>query len=204
MALEAPDIEEIEMGNANIVYRQKFGFYHRLYETLWQLQHCSRGLDPSGQSISKRIESYKIALYLMDKYFWTGVGTGDVIDTYHKAFAELKPEITYEGRVKGANQFISFFIKLGIFGLLTILFALVFPIFYERKHTHLLFNLFLLLIFLSLLTEDTFNYQVGANFFAFFYSLWVYGFDRNDTQKIKPPEYLGKIIDNHLFKNHIR
>ena len=67
--------------------------------------------------------------------------------------------------------------------------------FYEKKQRYILLILFLTIVFFSMFVEDTLNYQIGVNFFGFFYCLWVYALNQQNKEKIILPEILKKFFN---------
>jgi hypothetical protein len=63
--------------------------------------------------------------------------------------------------------------------LICFLFTLVYP-FLENKNSHtILYQIFFIIIFFSLFTEDTLETQVGITLYAFFNSFLLFIFDDN-------------------------
>jgi hypothetical protein len=51
------------------------------------------------------------------------------------------------------------------------MFALIYPVFYEKKHKSMLFVIFFIIALLSMLNEDTLETHAGISFFSYFYAL---------------------------------
>ena len=67
----------------------------------------------------------------------------------------------------------------GVILLICFLFTLVYP-FLENKNSHtILYQIFFIIIFFSLFTEDTLETQVGITLYAFFNSFLLFIFDNN-------------------------
>jgi len=73
-----------------------------------------------------------------------------------------------------------------------ICFALIAPIFLEHKGRSFLLLVFMLIVLLSFMNEDTLNNHDAISFFAFFYPLYLYSsYEKWDDLKIlddKPPQ----------------
>ena len=61
LKLTNEDVESIEKGIANYIYTSKIGLYPRFYQVIWEIDNYIRGNNPSGHSVSQRIEYYKSA-----------------------------------------------------------------------------------------------------------------------------------------------
>jgi len=69
-------------------------------------------------------------------------------------------------------------IAFGLIGFVWFIVALLFPAYHTKSHRVLLFNLFMMLVFLSMLVLDTLESYDSIVFFAFFYSLFAFGRER--------------------------
>lgn len=180
------DIQMIEKGYTNCLYKNKFALYPRIYELLWGLEKYKKTGDPSGQSLGQRIEYIKTAFHIIERHFWFGTGTGDVNKEFYYQYTADKSPLKYEWRHRTHNQFITFFVSFGVFGFLLILFTIFTPPILEKKYTNFLFTIFFLIGILSMLNEDTLETHVGASFFAFFYSYFLFSSpETNETTGTK-------------------
>ena len=66
---------------------------------------------------------------------------------------------------------LSYLIDFGLIGATYICFALVAPVFIENKRKSALLIIFLLIVFISFINEDSLNNHDAISFFAFFYPL---------------------------------
>lgn len=178
--LSTTDIIAIENGNSNYIFNQKFTIYPRLYQFIWELDVYKKEGYASGHSVIQRIEYLKNALMIIKRNFWTGVGTGDVQDEFTSQYRVSESKISPRWQLRAHNQYVTFLLTFGIVGFLWILFAFFYPVYYERKSIDFLAVLFLLIVFLSMLNEDTLETHTGISFFVFFYSLFVFGYTKKD------------------------
>lgn len=177
-ALSPEEIKLIENGIASAYYTNR-GFPHpRIYQIVWELDSYSKGLNPSGLSVAQRIEYWKNGILIIKSNPIKGVGTGDVqkaFDEYYELYTSpLKPEY----RLRAHNQFLTFAIAIGIPAMLLLLFALFYPAFSEKRWKLFLPQLIMLTAFISMLNEDTLETQAGVSFFAFFYTLFIFGMEK--------------------------
>ena len=167
------DIKNIENGIANYHYTQSFNPKIRIYKILWEFQNYRMNGDIHGHSIIQRFELWSAAISIIQKNWALGTGTGDIPDVFKQELTERNSPLK-DTRMRSHNQFLSFFIAFGIFGFLWFLFALFYPILALNKGKEYFFILFLIIITLSMLTEDTLEPQDGLTFFAYFYALFLF------------------------------
>jgi len=181
MNLSPVDIQMIEKGYTNHLYKNKFSLYPRIYELLWELEKYKETGNPSGQSLGQRLEYLKTGLHIIKRHFWLGTGTGDVNLEFCRQYDIDHSLLGKEWRHRTHNQLITFFITFGVFGFLWILFALFVPPLLEKKYSYFLFSIFFLIGLLSMLNEDTLETHVGVSFFAFFYSFFLFSIPENNV-----------------------
>lgn len=187
-ALTEGDIKAIESGIANHIYVTQKGLKPRIYTTIWEIDRYRHGLTPNGHSITQRIEYLKGAFYIIRHNFWTGVGTGDLQVAFDQYYTDTNSALYKSNQRRAHNQYITFFVAFGIFGFLWAMFALFYPIFYERKFNDYLFMVFFITAFLSMLNEDTLETHAGASFFMYFYALFLLGTNSYNLIIRKPDE----------------
>ena len=180
--LEAQDIELIEQGYANCIYKNKNRFSVRIYELIWEIDVYRKGGNPSGHSVTQRIEYIKTgAMIVLDHPFF-GVGTGDVPDAFQLKYQETKTKLDPEWRLRAHNQWLTFAIGLGIPAAILLLLAFLVPGILQKKYNQYFYLLFLMVSFLSMFNEDTLETQAGVAFFAFFYTFLLFSPDHENRQ----------------------
>jgi hypothetical protein len=185
MTLTDQDIKNIELGMANYIYSWKFSLYPRIYQLLWEVNQYQQGSNPSGHSFTQRLEYFRTACHIIQNHFWLGVGTGDVSMAFHNQYQNDHSKLIPRWQLRAHNQFITFFLTFGIFGFIIIGIALFYPIFREKKWNDYFMLLFLFTGFVSFLNEDTLETHAGVSFFAFFYSLFLFGFQSKELVMIQ-------------------
>ncbi len=173
-ALTKKDISNIENGISNYIYADKFSLYAKVHKIIWQIDNYKNDKNPSGHSITQRIEFLKNSLKIIKKNFFIGVGTGDLKIAFEKEYEISNTKLFKKFRLRAHNQFVSFFMAFGILGFLIILFSLIYPIFLQKKEKNFFIIIFLIISFLSFLNEDTLETRAGATFFAYFYALFLF------------------------------
>ncbi|MES2761004.1 MAG: O-antigen ligase family protein [Bacteroidota bacterium] len=188
-SLSQQDIINIENGNTNYKYNINSGLSSKWRDLVWEYTKYQRGENPSGHTLTMRLEFWKTACYIMQQQPLLGVGTGDIQDSFNKAYTETNSKLDMVWRLRCHNQYLAIGVAFGFFGLLIFLIYLFYPAIVLRKELHYLYWPFFLIALLSFITEDTLETQSGVTFFIFFQSLflWLASFKENKATK-KPTE----------------
>jgi len=182
--LSDADIQNIEMGVSNYKYTNQSGLLVRWRELVWEYTKYKRGENPSGHTLTMRLEFWKTACFIIHKYPFFGVGTGDVQDAFDKAYVETNSKLDSIWRLRCHNQYLAITVAFGTFGLCVFLFYLLYPAISLRKKLHYLYWPFFLIALLSFITEDTLETQSGVTFFIFFNALflWLASFQKGHSK----------------------
>jgi hypothetical protein len=183
-SLSAEEIKFIEEGVANYLFVNERSMYPFFYKLLWQFEEQRLGSNPTGHSIIQRMIHFKAGLSILKENFWFGVGTGDVPDAFAEYYERTDSLLALDVRHRAHNQFVTLFLTFGIFGFLWAVFALFYPVFKENGLRNPYFVIFITVSVFSLLTEDLFETSAAAMSFAFFYSLFLFGSDNGQQDKI--------------------
>ena len=167
--LTMEDIRNIENGIPTVLATNG-GILDRLSGLKNELLYAS---DPNGQSISQRFIYWKTGFKIIQNNWLVGVGVGDIHLAFQKQYQIDNSPLTKENRNRTHNQFLSYWITLGIFGLLVFVGILYRFWKFARLKKDILALLFLTIAFLSFLVEDTLETQMGVTFFAFFLGLFL-------------------------------
>lgn len=188
-SLSQTDIEFIENGNTNYKYTINSGLINKWRELVWEYTKYKRGENPSGHTLTMRLEFWKTATYIIYKNPVFGVGTGDIQDAFNKSYIKSKSKLDVVWRLRCHNQYLAIAVAFGYAGLLLFIFYLLYPAAILRKELHYLYWPFFLIALLSFVTEDTLETQSGVTFFIFFQTLflWLASCKEFDTTK-KPKE----------------
>jgi hypothetical protein len=173
--LTPQDVEMIEHGYTNYIYKKKLSVYPRLYQLFWEIETYLHYGNPSGHSLTQRFVYIKNALHVIQRHFWFGTGTGDVNDELQSQFEIDKTVLAKRWQARAHNQIITFFLSFGLVGFLIIFFAIYRTIYLEKNNIDFITFTFLLIVLFSMLNEDTFETQAGASFLAVFISLFIFG-----------------------------
>lgn len=166
--LNARDIENIEAGVANYMYVENIGLRRRLQEIIFEWDNYMQGNAPFGNSMAQRIEYWRLGWNIFSSSWITGVGTGDVQQSFDNEYNNLNYEVEDRYKLRAHNQFLTIAIATGIPGLLIFLALLFYPVFRYRKKMILVYRSFFLIAALSFMWEDTLETQAGIFFVAFF------------------------------------
>ncbi len=169
--LSNEDVKYIENGYANYLYTKKYSIKSKLYLIWWQLNAYDITGDAGNQSISQRIEYYKISFKIIKDNLWFGVGTGALLNETLKAFKESNSKTDNKYWYLVHNQFVYVLASFGILGFMLFVVLFFFPLLKPITGANSLFTGFYLIILLSLFTDNTFEVQLGLGFFVVFYCL---------------------------------
>lgn len=160
------DVKAIESGVPIFHENEKTGLRKRLDNIYFELANYRAGGNPSGHSVFQRFEFWKTALHIIADHLLIGVGTGDVKHSFIAKYEEMNSPLDHTHRLRAHNQYLTFWLTFGIFGLIYFVSLLVIPVIRNRKN--ILFVAFMIIASMSFLTEDTLESQAGVTFFAFF------------------------------------
>jgi hypothetical protein len=173
--LTKKDIQSIEEGWANYIYDEELNIYTRIYQSVWEIYHYFHGGNPTQHSVAQRFESHKAGAMIFKENMLIGCGTGDLKNEFHLTYEEMNTKLESYRWIRAHNQYFTFYITFGIFGGTWALFSMFFPLYKKRKKIDMVSLAFLLIVFVSMINEDTLETQAGATFFAYFYSVFVFG-----------------------------
>ena len=171
--LTKKDIRAVENGIANVNYLENPSIRTRISKIILGYQQYVSMSDPNGSSVLQRIEYLKASAHIIKNNFWIGVGTGDLPLHFKKAYQEIDTVLKEKWQWRSHNQYLSMLVGFGFFGLLWFLFALIFPFFSSVNYRHFLYTIFMAILLMSMLTEDTIENQAGVTFFAFFNAFFL-------------------------------
>ncbi len=175
LQLSEPEIGAIEKGTANHIFMKRFRLYPRIYEVIWEIDRYRMGYDPNEKSVVQRYLYLHAGWSIAREHLLIGVGNGDVKQEFRNHYDSVNSPLSEKRRRRAHNQFLTFMISFGVPGLLIFVVALVAPLFLAHRQRSFLAVGFLILLMLSMLSEDTLETATGAAFSALFYALFVLG-----------------------------
>lgn len=172
--LDDHDLQAIERGIANARYTRWPWIVTRLHQSMWELQQYRLTGDPAGHSLAQRLEFWKAACEAIREKPMFGWGTGDIREASQYGLEQINSPLSFERWMKPHNQYLAFAILFGIPGALWILFAMVYPAARLNRFRHLPFLAFFVILWTSMLNEDTIDTQAGLSFFVFFHNYFLF------------------------------
>ena len=167
-SLSSEDVQFILDGNTSVNESHRPAIINRLYALFYEWSVYKETGLVSGHSVFQRVEFWKVACKIIHRNMSWGVGPGDVSSAFEETYNEMNSSLEKAHRLRAHNQFMTFWISFGVAGCLLLLCILIWPV-YQMKWG--LLSCFVLIVFLSCLTEDTLETQAGVCFYAFFSSV---------------------------------
>ena len=168
------EVRAIEHGMANVRFMEGKTISNRIYQIIWEFDNYRNGMNPEGNSVTQRLEFWKAGWSIFLAHPILGVGTGDVNQAYLDYYTEHHSILDKEYWLRAHNQYLTFLVTLGIPGFLLFMALMLAPFFTGRTSDFLNYSLMIIFL-LSMINEDTLETQIGLTWFAFFYSLFLFG-----------------------------
>jgi hypothetical protein len=178
--LSDEDIEHIEAGFTNYLYTDKLGFSRRIDQLLWALEEYSWHRNANNSSAMQRWVYMEIGWEIFKKHPVFGVGTGDVINAYKTEYAIDDRGLEQQFQGISHNQFLTIAIALGTIGFALFLLSLAYPMWCYRSD--FLFQIFMVIMLVSFMTDNTFSRQSGVALFSFFSTLLILRKELSDVK----------------------
>jgi len=167
--LTQADIEAVENGIANHLYTKWPGLLVRLHQTIWEIEQYRQGREFYRHSLAKRFEFWKAAITAIKLNPVAGWGAGDLMIAMNYGFMENETILKSDFWHNPHNQYLSWAIMLGVPVTLFIILLLVWIPFATKAWNYYPTIIFMFILLLSMLSEDTIRNQAGLTFFIFFY-----------------------------------
>lgn len=168
------DVINIENGIANYNYIENPGLKTRIMKIMVAYDNYADDRDANGSSVFQRVEYIKASLNIIKENPILGVGTGDISVAFNDYYEESNSKLIRENRLRSHNQYLAITVAFGVVGLIWFLFSMIYPLYADKKNLNYLYIVFLLIMMLSMLTEDTLETQIGVTLFTFFNSFLVF------------------------------
>jgi O-antigen ligase len=188
--LNDEEVKAVEKGIANVDQMAESSIRTRIKTIFWEFQVYNKQGYFSGHSVTQRIEFWHASLRIMGKHFWFGTGTGDIGNAFEQEYDEMQTSLSKNVRWRSHNQYLSIFVALGFTGFLLFIFILLAPGVLTGMYRDYFYLVFMMVLLLSMLTEDTLESQAGVTFYAFFTSFFLFArtgpeslFDRKDARE---------------------
>lgn len=181
-SLSQSEIKAIENGIANVNYLHQSAVKTRLHQIFWEIDNYLQGRDYNGHSLVMRWIYWKTGFKIIKENFVFGVGTGDVQNEFQKMYEKENSILKPEFRLRAHNQFITFAITFGVFGIFVFVIALFYPLYKLKLYNRFIYLGFFVVVVASFITEDTLESQAGVTFYIFMHSIlcWLYPIELDD------------------------
>lgn len=172
--LSERDIKAIESGVANVRFLYGNALDNRIYTVIWEFDKWLQAKHVQGHSVTQRFEFWRTGWHIFLENKLIGIGTGDMNLEYNKMYDELDSKLGQEYRLRAHNQYLNFLITFGIMGFLFFLVIICYPFFGNKHANSFLYIGFCIILYTSMLNEDTLETQVGVTLYAFFNAFFLY------------------------------
>ncbi len=164
--LNDDDIKAIERGVPNHLYTQWPTTFVRIHQTLWEIHQYRTTGNPSGYTFAQRLELWKGSYVAFKKKPLFGWGTGDIFIAVDYGLDQINSKME-NYRMKPHNQYILFLLTLGVVGSLAMYGLYYLYIKKTKAYKHLPFNVFLVILLVSMIGNNPIDAQTGQTFFCF-------------------------------------
>lgn len=185
-ALTDEEIRTIESGIPSILFAEGGTIRQRLTEIAFESNTYLSGSNPSGHSVTQRLEFWRVGWAIFKQHPIIGVGTGDVQQAYDAQYAALNSQLEKSVQLRAHNQYLTFLITFGLIGCIWFL-AVIFVPLRKLENRDFFYLSFVLILGLSFISEDTLETQAGVTFYAFFNALLLFGRGVKPHQVDNPP-----------------
>ncbi len=161
------------------------------------LSELKEDLSPSftGQTVEPRLERWKITAKLISKSPIIGYGAGSEIQLLQQQYFAKKFYSSFLHRLNSHNEYLSFLVKSGIWGLVVYLATLVYGFKKAIRKRDVVFFSFMVLIAIVSLSENILDVDKGVIFYSFFFSFFAFAAEQKEPINIaiKGHKYLRKV-----------
>lgn len=158
--LSSKDLENIKNGIPNYVYAQKIPLKSRLYSTFYEIEAYKKEHKVKGSSMIQKIELWENSLLIIKNNLLIGVGTGKAPQELKKQLQSIDSPLA-DTNMRTHNQYFSIVFSYGILGFLVWIGFLLYPMFKLSLNKNSYYIIFLAIMLISFLSEDTLDNQAG-------------------------------------------
>jgi hypothetical protein len=167
--LSKQDLENIYKGYRDYRMSGWNGLERKIDGYAFQLYALIHGHNPGNKSVNQRVEYVRAAIKIIAANPWFGVGSGDIQDAFKTYYQTHDVKLEEQYQARSHNQFLTYFVALGVFGFLAFLILNIRVLVEFFKADYFLAVSFGILL-ISFLTEDTLETQPGVTLYA-----WLIG-----------------------------
>ncbi|MFI5161096.1 MAG: O-antigen ligase family protein [Sphingobacteriales bacterium] len=152
----------------------------------------------TSQTVEPRIVRWEIAVNLISKAPLIGHGAGSEIPLLQEKYFEKKFYTSYLHRLNAHNEYMSFIIKSGIWGLVVYLATLTYGFRIAIRKKDIVFFGFMMLLAVVSLSENILDVDKGVMFYSFFFPFFVFTSEQKESLSIliKRHKNLRKMATN--------
>lgn len=183
MSLSDLDIKNVESGIANFEYTKSFGLKKALYPTFFSFSLYKSCGYIDNSSLLQRFELWKASCDVLRDNWFLGVGLGDYKAALDAQLEANASTIAYKHNRGSHNQFLTIWLSGGILVLGYFIFILFYPFFKMKSRVNFVYVSFFLILFLSMLVEDTIASQTGRMLFAIINPLLLFALPEEEPEK---------------------
>ncbi|MEI6311849.1 MAG: O-antigen ligase family protein [Bacteroidota bacterium] len=132
---------------------------------LWDLDQMKNN-NAKNYSDAERITSIVAGWKIVQKHPLIGVGTGDLKQKMNQVYEQDYKWLANKNRKMPHNQWVWLWASNGILGVLSLLFSILYALFYRKQYKNILLICFFIITISSFLYEHTLQTQVGVAFYV--------------------------------------
>jgi len=154
-----------------------------------------------GESTDSRLARWHVVAKLIKQKPLIGYGSGAEQALLHDDFFKAKMYNSFLANLNAHNQYLSFLVKSGIWGLLVYLVTLGYGFKTAIKKKDVVFISFMLLIIIVSLSENVLDADKGVMFYSLFFAFLLFSGGEEkpaDIVRNKSHEYLDEVATNSL------
>jgi O-antigen ligase len=153
-----------------------------------------------GETTDPRLARWEIAVDLIKKSPLMGYGAGSETGLLQEKYFANKFYRSYLNRLNAHDEYLSFLIKSGLWGLAVYLVTLGYGFMKAINNKDIVFFSFMMLLSIVSLSENILDADKGVLYYSFFFSVYVFVSDHKEKLQIpiKRHKYLRKVATNRM------
>ena len=183
-SLTEEDVMAIENGIANVRFTYGNPIDNRVYIVIWEFDRLLKEKGVQGHSVTQRIVYWQTGWEIFKEHALIGVGTGDVELSFHDMYDRMGIELLPEYRKRTHNQYLALAVSFGVLGLVIFVVSALIPFFLKRSANSFLYLGFSIILYTSMMNEDTLETQIGVTLYAFFNVLLLFGMKSQSSEDV--------------------
>ncbi len=165
--LSEEDIQAIEEGTTNYLYKNWPGVFIRIHQNMMGLQKYRETNNPNWSSYTLRVDLWKASIEAIQKKPFFGWGTGDIYHAIDYGLVKINSQTKLEDS-KPHNQYLLLLLTLGITGFILFFACYVYTVYKTKAYRVMPFNVFVVAYGVNMLANNPIDAQYGLTMFVFF------------------------------------